>query len=667
MRQFPTREAASTGVSCMIWCHLRCWKPSFDTLCLHPFTLPSVSDTSVYSSIFFLFHLLNMFNIHPSSDSEENLQSKLHRKSLPLAPTPAGPGRKLSAFSFLAITTTVSTLLLVANTRKWAIEGSIYAWWLEAIINNRAAIQSGIQICAAGLGLIHATAVARLIEHATNISILRGAGFTTESLRSRINMSILRWQWSGKLQHSGPVLLMCSLGLLSSALWVGAITPVGGTSSMIETVLVPDYSNTSLIREYPSELSRPTPSTATQQGHFTYAVGIKLLGSLIASGASATTSDGSIRKHQKIDNTQYFYEGRSYGVGSGVGITDGAFANLTSSTSYAYSEVGYSSEVKCIHNRTSLFGIQRFGNRIFPVRGLLPDSVDSPQDSEYFGHSPDSIVAIGVAHSIKSPRRYLSIAAGEGYRSLNASQCTVDFTPKRFDVYVNLSDRSIKVYPRETIADFDPERNVTKTTMRQFELISNDMTNLYQSVLGGTFMASASAWNMSNNADGTVGEDEAMLRGLENSITAMSDSMLAAYGAAQLMVGNITQPREARLERTTFVIGQTSYIIAVAVFNAIILLVVIAEGIRTRFWAGLSVIDISDSKWLIQAAFHGGQAVSRTQVGSEVGLGLRNSAIQQPTAFEYYPIGEKTEDWVEAAPFGKRGDVALLLKSDNTA
>ncbi|KAH7362274.1 hypothetical protein B0T11DRAFT_280536 [Plectosphaerella cucumerina] len=631
-------------------------------------TIPDTSFQWLRLLLFvFVFHSLTMFGARDDSDSEDNLQSQLHRTSLALNPTQAGPGRKLSAFSFLAISTTISTLLLVANVRNWAIEGSVYAWWLEAIIDNRAAIQSGIQICAAGLGLIHASAVARLIEHATNISIIRGADFTTESLRSRINMSILRWQWSGKIRHFGPVILMCSLGLLSSALWVGAITPVGGTASVIETILVPDYSNTSLIREYPSELSRPTPFAATQKGQFTYAVGIKLLGSLIASGASATTADGSIRKHQKIDNTQYFYEGRSYGVGSAVGLTDGVFADVTSSTSYAYSEVGYSSEVNCIHNRSSLFIIQRFGNRIFPVRGLLPDSVDSPQDSEYFGHSPDSIVAVGVAHSIKSPRRYLSIAAGQGYRSLNASQCTVDFTPKRFDVYVNLRDRSIRVHPRETIDDFDPERNITKTAMRQFELMSNDLTNLYQSVLGGTFLSSASAWNMSNNPDDTVTEDEATLRGLENSITAMSDSMLAAYGAAQLMVGNITQTREVRLEMTTFVIGQTSYIVAVAVLNAIILLVVIAEGVRTKCWAGLSVIDIPDPKWLIEAAFHGGKAASRTKVRSDVGLGLRTVDINRPGTLGYSPIVEKAEDLVKATAYGRQGEVALLLKSSNTA
>jgi len=67
------------------------------------------------------------------------------------------------------------------------------------------------------------------------------------------------------------------------------------------------------------------------------------------------------------------------------------------------------------------------------------------------------------------------------------------------------------------------------------ELISNDQTNLYQSLVGNSFMASIGDY-MVSQPDSPA--SNATLSGLQNSVAAMLDDILSAYASTQLMVGN---------------------------------------------------------------------------------------------------------------------------------
>ena len=95
--------------------------------------------------------------------------------------------------------------------------------------------------------------------------------------------------------------------------------------------MIPSYTNTSLIQEYPSEFPNPNQVTEVRnsKGVFTYRVGITMEGALLSSASSATTVDGSPRKHVKLDNSGFTYIGRSYGVGAPAGLTDSHILNDT--------------------------------------------------------------------------------------------------------------------------------------------------------------------------------------------------------------------------------------------------------------------------------------------------------------------------------------------------
>lgn len=134
----------------------------------------------------------------------------------------------------------------------------------------------------------------------------------------------------------------------------------------------------------------------------------RMLGSLMASAASATTVDGGIRQHSKFDNTRYTYNGRSCGVGASLGLADGDVTDNLLALSYVYQENGLRAEVECIYNSSTEFVIAGEPDpNIYPVAGNLPDSSGGEEYSENCGHGSDAIVAIGVAVNNASTSGYL--------------------------------------------------------------------------------------------------------------------------------------------------------------------------------------------------------------------------------------------------------------------
>jgi hypothetical protein len=240
----------------------------------------------------------------------------------------------------------------------------------------------------------------------------------------------------------------------------------------------------------------------------------------------------------------------------------------------------------------------------------------------------DSIVALGVAHFANSPgadrgsknklqhtvnlRRFIGFAAGSDYHFLDKLQCTIDFAPTRFNVTVNISGRNITVSPLPGDAsDIEPTRNLTNTLMRQFELISNDETNLYQSAVGSALNASVTDFRTAQTAlNKTTDTNSSTFAGVQNSLTAMADDMLVAYASAQLMVGNLSQQNSIQVEVEAVQFGARPFIISLLVLNLMLVAVVLEEVIRTAFWRRMPSFKYADLRHVIVAASTGGTGIS---------------------------------------------------------
>jgi hypothetical protein len=93
--------------------------------------------------------------------------------------------------------------------------------------------------------------------------------------------------------------------------------------------MIPSYDDTALIHEYPSEFENLAQRSEARnlKGVFFYNVGITMEGALLSTASSATTVDGSPRKHSKLGNSGFAYICWSYGVGAPAGLMDDNILN----------------------------------------------------------------------------------------------------------------------------------------------------------------------------------------------------------------------------------------------------------------------------------------------------------------------------------------------------
>ncbi|KAL8419082.1 hypothetical protein RB594_002329 [Gaeumannomyces avenae] len=415
--------------------------------------------------------------------------------------------------------------LLVASIQEWTFSNPAS----DFIRTNRASVQLAIQVLSALLALIHSIAATKMALNVLMLYVILAS-------------------------------LVTSLSIVSAAFWVGVMTPVEGRAFSNGTIAIPSFANLSLMGD-----------------------------SLIASAASATTIDGSVRRSSKIDNTQFVYVGRSYGTGAAVGIRDKdiseAYFPAGRPTSYQYLETSYNISASCGYNASADLRIGKANPAfpwVYPARGRLPDSTIE-EYSSYFGMTPKAIIAMG---------------------------CEMEFRPARFNVTVGLTNRTISVsnpaqdgHGRGEVAETDPPGLVTQILIRQFELIANDMTNLCESVVASALLTSARAWKLYRNS---TDEAEYTLRGVGNSLIAMADDMLALYGAAQLMVGNFEQRTTVGVTPSVLKLGVWQYALAAAALNAAVVVAVVVEVVKTSGWRAMPSFDFADMGWLLPAAFRGG-------------------------------------------------------------
>ncbi|KAM0523136.1 hypothetical protein ACHAPE_001628 [Trichoderma viride] len=531
-------------------------------------------------------------------------------------------------FLALLLTTPISTLILYWSLNDTVFSGSL----LRFIDSNRPTVQFAVQLIANLLSLCQILVLCRLINYGIRRH-LSSSAMRLDSLRAWIDAMQPRMNLGLPIRLLLPLSAFVALTMILSALWAAALTPFQLWEDVDQTIVVPNWDDSTLIKEYPSEVGKEGATLQNLKGRFSYSVGNQLLGSLLASASSATTIDGSPRIHEKLDKSKFTYIGRSYGIGSSIGLMDEEILGNSLALGYAFQEAGYKADVNCIYNVSSAFSLSStVVDLVYAASGPLPDSDNGPEYSDYIGHNMDRIVSIGVAHfanesaDVYPLRKYLAFATGSNYDFLNTVQCEIDFIPTLFNVTVDLQGQNITVNATDDtkIQDINPSRRLKSTVMRQFELIANDETNLYISTVGTAFNASITDFRTyvhSSSHPSQWSDTDIVLAAVENSIIAMTDDMLGAYASAQLMVGNLTQGIDATVRVTAIAFGGIKYNIAVFAANIAAILLLLIEVIRTRGWKGLPHFDVADVRQLIIAASEGGKELGNIAFGRNSDIG----------------------------------------------
>lgn len=525
-----------------------------------------------------------------------------------------------------------------------AFIGNIYTFVHE----NRASTSIAVQVISIGLGFIQVAAVSRLFSFATRMR-LRKEPTTLSVLQfwSGISSGTIKWSLEPKL-----LALLCiyvGLAAIPGAIWTGSLTPVVTSIRHETAVRIPQYYNMSLLKEWPTEVAKSGPSLRNEKGFFTYSIGILYGNLLIQSLATATTTDGSSRHHLKYDNSGFMYIGRSFGVGSSVGLVDDTILQNPLAQSYQYQENGYATQVSCDYNTSnSFFHITPVAveEMLYSAEGYLPDST-GPEYSVYVGHGTDAIVAFGIAVRpvTMGPTRYLGIGAGISYMNLNAIQCKLDFSPSTFNVTVDISGKNITTTRLMVTADnmtvpasapdIDSSGNLTHVAARQIELYSNDLTNIYQSVAGNALNLSISDFrtfmqrNSANNSDTPSPDSTAITRtGIQNAIAAMLDDILVGYASAQLMIADDWAEASATVSLEAVRFGKSVYIYLIFRINTFVLLLIAEEAIRTKWWRDLSAFDYTDLAHLAIASSRGGTEVANA-MEREVDMAGKTGSLEK--------------------------------------
>ncbi|TAQ87784.1 hypothetical protein B7494_g3880 [Chlorociboria aeruginascens] len=525
--------------------------------------------------------------------------------------------RKYWAFTGLIPTTAASSILLASELRRWTFTGRFY----DAVVTNRASAQVIVQIISTVFGVLHVIIICLLINYSVRIKI-ESSPTSLDTLRLWHNMLSKQVDWTLPL-----TLLLLLLGFLvfciiPTVLWVGANTPIETTVSREQPIQISSYSNTSLLTQSYRNGSGPSggASLNNAKGYFTYNIGEELLAPLISSASSATTADGSVPQLPKLDSTHYTYSGRSYGVGSSVGLTDNNILANRAVTSYAFQENGYNPIVSCIYNTSSTFALstrsQDAGNTINVASGFLPNSNGpTPETGIYIGFGTQSIVALGVALSPNATGRIVSIAAGDNYPNLNNTQCNIVFAPTLFQIHVSTSNRSICVRPTSSpslgnVPNIEPTGFLTYVATYQLKLLSTAVAAIYSSPLGDAFNTSIDNFRSSTSVNALPDNDIALF-GLQNSIAALTDNILGSYAAAQLQIAKTSQPTTASIRISALKFGEGYYIYAIFILNSLVIFAVLFEGFRTKMWRELQDDDFMDFRDVMVGASRGGESIAR--------------------------------------------------------
>lgn len=548
----------------------------------------------------------------------------------------------------LMIPTATSVMLYYFG--DWQSTGMIHG----LVKNNQATSQSLVQIISHILGLLQVSSLCAVLNLSMRYRIMSGSvalqvlSFLVASSTARVDFYLPR-----RLLLLNVAFVAATF--LPAALWAPAITPVTVLKSQdLEHQLLPAYrEGTRAYWDSQFQLRGPGRSVWNINDHCSLINDKRglvpscpvptLQGLLLLSASSATTLDGGLRNHSKLDNPNWEYIGRSFGAGSSTGKPDERIVD-DRLLYYNYIESGYLADVLCIKNSTSNLHLRLEQSvqknisiseyqRTYHPEMPLNDSWDSWPDiwttySIYYldGYLPNSIIGSPESYPSISwhegyenitawaavandNRDMIAVAAGNRlYRELDQIQCEVFFTPTVFDVTVNRIQRSIAVeaLPSAEAEDIDPSGHLRANVMHSINLLSRMSPSLYVSVLGETLNRNVERMQKQRpNSNRT----EAVTLAVADSFTAIIDDILVAYGASQIVNAQDTTSTIAHGLMEATQLGHPFYRSSVLMLNFLVILIVLFETARTRCWKYLTRFNVLDIKSAIVAASAGGSGI----------------------------------------------------------
>ncbi|KAJ7161778.1 hypothetical protein C8R43DRAFT_1233401 [Mycena crocata] len=558
---------------------------------------------------------------------------------------------KLVVLLGLLVSSAVTVMLLLWSERD---SSALH----EFVTQHPTQVQVLIQVVAHLLGFIHVFTLSTITNFSTRRRLRQGS-VSLARLRLWQSISSINFVWNLPLLQTGILLSYLLLHLLPATLWAAVLAPIPSESTTMGALR---------LASYPPDPSGESwngssgPVVRNEKRIFSWQPALaRVLHGPIFNTASTAPSVDRIRVHDKNDNTQQSYVGRSYGVGASVGLEDLVLDSGDQQTPllYRYQELGYVANVTCTRNESSAWGVHHWlkgSSPAFPdaylACGVLANSLYEADrifsDSECPGLIPgfraewfavlaisksmDRVFALqGVSNG--STHMFATATGNKTYNALDKVQCETQFIPQIFQVSVNISSCVIQVEPiANSTTDMDPSAAtygaglglIPRGIVAAISSLCSTTTALYNSAMGDSFISNIQ--NVATTRNASVDDTSVILDGVSTALESMIDDVLLAWASAQIEIAwkqnDVTAATTTTVPTVTIAtmhVGKFLYVAIVAAVNFLIVAAYFVELLRTRAWRGMPVFDYNDVASMAVAASMGG-----TQLGAAVAFAHEN-------------------------------------------
>ena len=578
------------------------------------------------------------------------------------------PVTKLLPLVSIVVSLVLSTILLSLRLSGWSDTNFLRTLYFE----QHAVLSSFVQVFSALLAYLQLFATFSAFEFWTR----------TKFTKNTTSLGKLRFWIALRNRHIDPslpfsklmsVVAVVIIAAIPASLWAGALSPQPSSSqyhdkSLIAPILgvIPNIANWNYWVARNS-LGTFTPDVAQ---HFSSNV---LLDASRAMDPNRTIS--------RLDNTQIVYNGRSYGVGASVGLTDQELSDADYLQGYSYYETGFETSVDCHYNETTTWALKLVTESI-PVGpasafGNIPATFSAQYNNFSNNTSNYATWGYGSGYSIVAWNAipptvpgFIDMTAGVSYKSLDNISCSVTFEPTTFLVTVDKRLLTINVTAESPYNGvLDENLNLRLWALNQHSYISQNTQLPLVSTLGDCLYSNL---NTSNSASQN-------LTAVAAAFTAMFDAIILATTSAQIQAfgfdSNSTLSKRVPVNATvsSIQLGDIKIIISLMVLNVCILLIHLFALVRTKFWADLSRFNYLDIAALIVASRIGAQSsvafdgASGSRYSQEAKVGVSWKALKKDGAPSwvlqllpgntYAPIGGHDRDITEDIELGSLRDL----------
>ncbi|KAF2185336.1 hypothetical protein K469DRAFT_779328 [Zopfia rhizophila CBS 207.26] len=341
----------------------------------------------------------------------------------------------------------------------------------------------------------------------------------------------------------------------------------------------------------------------------------------LASTASNTTGPESLRP--KFDQTGYHHFNRSFGVGAAAGPI--SIPDTINPSWYSFPEVGFLSKASCMYNDSSAFGIRYLAqndityNLRFQANGTLANGMNVIREFNQITPQRHDIFIWSVAYAER--KTYISLAVDPtlptdpyDFKRFDKVQCEINYEPRNFSVKVNATAKTMLASTSNDAAVPWPDYGdaVLSGLDNPFRHYPADESMYFGSQLGHSIVVNINQLRLiRNESDSTEDKNNAtMFQGLEEYFESLYDNGIGMLSATRLIGANKTTPVVAAVGLPAIKYGEPIYICTVLAINIIVLIAFVVEAVRTRGWAHMASLELSDVASVVLTASNGGTALA---------------------------------------------------------